>query len=112
MGDIASDLRLEDFCRIERFQNTYSKYLVGFDIKDFDFVGIVEEYAAGLALFQKRFGLQIPQNVIVHNANPHKTPTDRYRIKPEVVQLIRRLNAEDMEIYDMACVAHRRMRGR
>ena len=45
---VTPEMTIWEFCEIERFQNTYAKYLWGFDFERFDFVGITENYASGV----------------------------------------------------------------
>lgn len=106
---VPPDLALEDFCALTRFRNTYAKYLWEFDLQDFDFIGIVEDYTRSLALFQRRFGFKVPLQIAASNANPNKGWNERYPVPAAAARRIRKSNAEDVEIYRMAKDIQKRM---
>ena len=99
-----------EFCEIERFQNTYAKFLWGFDFERFDFVGITEDYASSVELFRRRFGLSGGDEAAIMNANLDKPLGQPYEIDEGLREFIRRRNREDFEIYDAACRRNRRLR--
>ena len=99
-GETVKDLTFAEFCRLERFHNTYAKYLWSTDISSFDFVGITEDYARSLDVFVRRFGLSAVAAPRPKNVNPSKDMTDVYQIPAHLRQLIERTNALDMDIYE------------
>ena len=108
-GIVTPEMTIREFCEIERFQNTYAKYLWGFDLDRFDFVGITESYASSVEVFRRRFGLTGGDEAAVANANPDKAPARPYRIDASLREFIVRKNREDMEIYDAARCGNRRL---
>lgn len=108
-GIVTPEMTIWEFCEIERFQNTYAKYLWGFDLDRFDFVGITESYASSVEVFRRRFGLAGGDDAAIANANPDKAASEPYRIDAGLSELIRRKNREDLEIYEAACSHNRRL---
>ena len=108
-GVVIPEMTIWEFCEIERFQNTYAKYLWGFDLDRFDFVGITESYGNSVEVFRRRFGLSGGDDAAVVNANPNKAPSRPYRIDERLCDFIRRKNREDFGIYDAACRSNRRL---
>ena len=108
-GTIAPGMTIREFCEIERFQNTYAKFLWGFDFERFDFVGITEDYASSVELFRRRFGLSGGDEAAIMNANLDKPLGQPYEIDEGLREFIRQRNREDFEIYDAACCKHRRL---
>ena len=108
-GVVTPEMTLREFCEIERFQNTYAKYLWGFDLDRFDFVGITERYAASVEVFRRRFGLAGGDDAAVANANPDKAASQPYWIDEGLRAFIRRKNREDVEIYEAARSSNRRL---
>lgn len=95
-----TDLSLTEFARVRHFQNLYAHYLVGVRLRDFDFIGITERYAEGLALFGRVYGLDCvaAQEVPTENLNPEKQGA-RYVIDDATRDLIERTNRRDMALY-------------
>lgn len=97
---------LENFVRSERFQNVCSKFLFGFDLNRFSFVGITERYSESLDLFARLFGVKSDWVAPHHNLNPDKG-SDRYEVSVELRKLIEDHNRKDMEIYKFASEKNR-----
>ena len=106
---ITPGMTIREFCEIERFQNTYAKFLWGFDFERFDFVGITENYVSGVELFRRRFGFSGGDEAAIMNANLDKPLGQPYEIDEGLREFIRRRNREDFEIYDAACCKNRRL---
>ena len=109
-GTITPGMTIREFCEIERFQNTYAKFLWGFDFERLDFVGITEDYVSGVEVFRRRFGLSGGDEAAIMNANLGKPLGQPYEIDESLREFIRRRNREDFEIYDAACGRSRRLR--
>lgn len=100
-----TDLTLEEFVRIPHFQDLYAKYLVGVRLADFDFVGITEQYAVGLELFGRLYGLDCIPPMPKENVNP-KARSGRYEVPADVRGLIAAHNRRDCAIYQEALGIH------
>ena len=112
-GMVGSDMSVEEFLEIDKFQNTYASYLWNFDIHKFDFIGIVEHYTTSLSIFRKRFGLPASNFFSrLNNANPDKSEAEPYVVAARLRTLIRRTNREDFEIYEAALSIHERLKNR
>jgi hypothetical protein len=62
---------LERFCLGPELRNTYSKFLWGFPLNRFDFIGITEFYDTDMEYFSEKFmGVNLP--VIRENVNPER----------------------------------------
>ena len=113
-GIVTPEMTIWEFCEIKRFQNTYAKYLWGFDFERFDFVGITENYENSVEVFWRRFGVSRVSggndaDAAIVNANPDKAPAQSYEIDERLRGFIRRRNREDFEVYDAACCSNRRL---
>ena len=108
-GGIGPHTTIEEFCEMERFQNTYAKYLWSFELDWFDFVGITGNYADSVKIFCRVFNLPGGTNAI-HNANPEKEVGLAYPINDSLRKRIVYLNQEDMDIYQRALVRYKQMR--
>lgn len=62
---------LEEFVKIEKFQNIYARYLQNMPLTEFDFVGITEDYDESLILFSKIFSIKPFGAGVIKNKNPH-----------------------------------------
>ena len=105
---VTPETTLAEFCNLERFRNVYAQYLWGFDLGRFDFVGITEDYESSVAVFRRQFGLP-EADVVPMNVNPGKEPAERYDVDKGLLDLIRRRNREDIEIYRQACEMNERL---
>lgn len=61
---IDEEWTLERFCLGPELNNTYSKFLWGFPLKQFDFIGIVEDYDSELSYFSN--------HILKRQLSPHK----------------------------------------
>ena len=101
-GIVTPEMTIWEFCEIERFHNVYAKYLWGFDIARFDFIGITENYRNSVEAFRRYFGLAGNSKAGIANANPAKSVGESYEIDDRLCDLIRQTNREDFEIYEAA----------
>ncbi|WP_169334103.1 sulfotransferase family 2 domain-containing protein [Psychroflexus tropicus] len=90
---------LEKFCFSKEMKNLYSKFLIDFDIKNFDFIGIVEKYDEDFIYFN---------NFISKIKNP-TLPDLNKTVKPEknhfdndIKGQLKQFHKKDYEIYDYA----------
>ncbi|MGH8475410.1 MAG: hypothetical protein ACRER2_06500 [Methylococcales bacterium] len=110
-GVVPRDLSLDDFCRIERYQNTYAKYLWGMPLDRFAFVGITECFDASLEVFRRKFG--IAPGVGVHLGNVYEGPEKRldgYAVDARLRDYLLRANAADVAIYAKGLEINRALR--
>ena len=72
-----------------------------FDLEQFRFIGITEDYENSINIFRKQFGLD---NVIIKrkNVNPDKITGNNYEINTDLRALIYKNNQVDFEIYQKA----------
>ena len=72
-------------------------------------MGITEDYASGVEVFRRRFGLAGGDEGVFINANPDKPLGKPYQIDEKLREFIRRRNREDFEIYEAGCSTNRRL---
>ena len=91
---------LERFCLGSEMRNTYSKFIWGFPLNRFDFIGITEFYDTDLAYFSEKFlGVNLP--VTRENVNPDREKAlyvDDMSLRRE----IEKYHADDMSLYKRA----------
>lgn len=95
-----SDMSLETFCNISHYQNLYAKYLWGFNLNRFNFIGITEKYSESLDLFCKLMGLNTPNEVPSTHKNTEKDLGANYAIDEDIKQKIRQSNRLDCALYE------------
>lgn len=52
-------MSLEEFCKVEQYHNLYAKYLWGFNMNRFKFIGITSNYHNSLKIFSNQFNIEI-----------------------------------------------------
>lgn len=97
---IEENWSLEDFAARPELRNIYSKFLWGFPLARFEFIGISEDYEEELAEFGRRI-LNADTRPEQINVNPEQRGSD-YSINPDLRQRIERLHASDMRLYAQA----------
>lgn len=96
-------LSLEQFVRLPQYRNTYAEYFWMFPLSRFDFIGIVEDFSSELERFARLFEIANTPHITSVNRNPDKRAHTAYAVDAGVENLIRTLNARDVEIYARAC---------
>lgn len=96
----AEQWSLEQFCLGPDFRNIYSKYLWGFPLDNFDFVGITEYYDAEMRCFSK-MAMGVDLLVKRENINPQRESTT-YIDDRLLRDKIEKYHAADMALYDRA----------
>jgi hypothetical protein len=91
------NISFEEFVEQPELQNVYAMFLDGKLIKDFAFVGIVEEYDKYIKLLTNMFNFEHEQAQYVNKAT-----IQAGELTPEIVKKIKRLNKRDYYIYDKA----------
>jgi hypothetical protein len=94
-------ISLKEFVSLPQIRNLQAQKLAGMPLSSFDFVGITENFPAGLLLFSSIFGYPPPAQVPSTNLNPDRQGS-RYRLDPELRQYIAELHKEDQLVYDEA----------
>ncbi len=89
----------EDFIKENRFCNMQSKALNGVWSDAIGFIGITERYNDSIGLFNQYYGTDI--KVLDINKNAAK-PSGTYTFTDDEISLIRKMNAQDFELYDYA----------
>jgi hypothetical protein len=95
----AKEMTIDQYFRETNFEsNRMAGYIGSRDIRDFDFVGIMERYDDCISLFLRKFGGSLKVQI------PHENDYRRARedISPEIRRLIERDNEADLEIYKKA----------
>ena len=91
---------LEKFCLCPELENLYSKFLWGFPLKKFNFIGITEYYETELTYFSKHF-LNAEISHIEKNKNPDRV-SKNYIEDPSLLKKIRETHDNDFSIYQYA----------
>lgn len=92
---------LLQFARRESERNKQWKMLRALDLERAGLVGLSEHYRASLRLLVARTGLEVPYLEL--NSNPQRRGTVPYPLGDEEASELRRLNADDLQLY--RCVA-------
>ena len=91
---------LEQFCFSKEFKNSYSQFLWGFDIKSFDFIGIVEHYESDLEYFSQQF---LSRNLIAHQENTNSDKKNKsYFDDDNLKKAVQKFHNTDTELYHKA----------
>jgi hypothetical protein len=93
---------LERFCLGPEFRNIYTKYLWGFPLHNFEFIGVSEFYADDFNFFSSAyFARKIP----VYQENAGGKVGKKYEIDESLRKKIEAYHQEDMDIYEEALKA-------
>ncbi|MEM1144998.1 MAG: hypothetical protein AAGI88_20625 [Pseudomonadota bacterium] len=98
---------LERFCLGAELQNTYSKFLWGFPLSRFDFVGITEHYASDVRGFASEFLKQPEPTVASENVNTareseHGEAEQQYIDDADFRLVVEAHHAADVALYRQA----------
>ncbi len=91
---------LETFAAHPRLRNVYAKFLWGFPLRRFDFIGITEDYENELRIFADHF-LDGELTASDENRNPDRRLSG-YEIPDSLAKIMRRFHARDLSLYDDA----------
>ena len=90
---------LERFCLSHELQNLYGKYLTGFSLERFVFIGVTEFFAEDLAYFSDCFlGVKLE----AHNENVGTMAGGKYQIDSSLRKEIEEFHSKDVELYQAA----------
>ena len=91
---------LTDFVKEVRFRDIQTKNLHQKDLAFYGFIGITEEYNTSIDLFNSIYGTKLEyKHINVKNEDSLHTED----IDKKTIDLIRRLNAKDIELYEAVC---------
>lgn len=91
---------LEQFALCKELRNLYGKFLWGFPLERFDFIGITEDYATELAQFSQQI-LNAPVVIEQYNRNPDQTD-EKYQVSKTLRTSIEAAHAGDIRLYQRA----------
>lgn len=98
---IDEDWSLERFCLGPELRNTYSKFLWGFPIKRFDFIGIVEHFDSDLLYFSNNIiNLELINYAI--NINTKRPQEQSYYKDKDLKIEIMKHHRKDYDLYNYA----------
>lgn len=93
----------EVFIEDPMYQNMQSSLLSDIDINKIGFIGLTEEYTLSLKLFNKTFHLKFKE--YKKNKMPFfRKRTKKEKLNPLILEKIKSLNKEDIELYEKAIV--------
>ena len=92
-------LGLRNFCQNNKFFNLQTRAVAGLGLKDFYFVGLMEEYDHSIKLFNKTTGVRFTS--IKANVGRMKIHCV-HEVDKDIKNLIERNNSEDVELYQKA----------
>jgi hypothetical protein len=91
---------LETFALHPALRNVYGRFLWGFPLSRFDFIGISEDYAQELQVFAERFLSTAPETAR-ENSNPSNRG-EPYEVPDALLRKISAAHAADLELYRRA----------
>jgi hypothetical protein len=90
---------LREYIQHPDCRNLQSQYLKTTTLDEFEFVGITEEYNSSINRLNSALGLQL-KTTDAENVN-EKAAND-YDITPDILNLIKNCNSDDLRLYDLA----------
>jgi hypothetical protein len=96
----AVGMTLQDFIAWDAVGNPQTQMIGGFSPEDFTMIGLTEEFARSIALFNTMFGRDLTADVS-QNANPSRDGSG-YLINADLRDLIARHRAQDIDLYRRA----------
>jgi len=98
----AERMDLVAFAQLDAMQNVHARFLDGLPVSELAFVGLTEDYAAGVDLFLRTFpapdgGVETARR----NANPDRV-AEAYDLSVAARSAIESVNREDRRLYDEA----------
>ncbi len=92
---------LEKFCQAPALRNTYSRFLWGFPLQRFDFIGITEHFDSDLQDFSRRFLCQ--PIVTPPKMNAGRSDSNRETLSSSIRRRVEHFHHRDMLLYRWAC---------
>jgi hypothetical protein len=103
-------MTIEDFVVWEATKNPQAQLIGGFAVEDFAMVGLTEQFARSVALFNDLFGCRLDCEVS-ENTNPARADSG-YQIGEELRAHIAQHRAEDIDLYHRAQARFARLTSR
>ncbi len=91
---------LERFCLAPELRNLYRRFLWGFPLNRFDFVGITEHFEHDLARFSARY---LDHPAPAYRVNTGRRETGRHTLETGFRRRVERYHRADMRLYAQAC---------
>ena len=88
---------IEEFIATDINRNKMSRFLIGKNLSDFKFVGLIEYYEEDLQSLSNLLNIQFNQNQVNVTANDNK-----YDVSSDIIELIKQYNQEDIALYEEA----------
>lgn len=95
-------ISLERYIKHPLTHNLMSRQ-INIPLQQFDFIGITEYFEKDLIRFEQVTGLQVTKSGkgLSENVNPNKkTPKEKYNVSDNIIDLIKKYNQKDFELYD------------
>ena len=93
-------MTIQSFVASEYSVNIQSELLGNLPLEELSVVGITEEFSRSIALFNATVGRTL-KSTLIANANPARL-TSEYPVDPELMNLVKRYRAQDMDLYQRA----------
>jgi hypothetical protein len=103
-------LDLLGFAALPEMRDVHARFLAGVPIERFAFVGLTEDFDAGMELFRRLFCPERSFEVGKRNANPERGG-ERYDLEPALRERIEALNRADRDLYARARARYDELRG-
>jgi hypothetical protein len=104
---IEENWTLEQFCLSPQMKDLYEKFLWGFSIETFDFIGITEFYDDDFTYFSKRY---LGLNIEIKRLNMGDKEGSEYQIDKAFRKQVEVFHERDMDLYRRACEIRLRKR--
>ena len=104
---IEENWTLEQFCLSPLLKDLYGKFLWGFSIENFDFIGITEFYNEDFPYFSRRY---LGVDLEIKRLNTGDRQGGEYRIDKTFRNQIEAFHERDMDLYRRACEIRLRKR--
>lgn len=91
---------LEEFIERPEMRNKQSQLLGTVPLEDYAVIGLASHYAESLELVRRKLGWRVSSLAV--NRNPDKRVGEGYEVSPEIESRIRRLNGQDVALYERA----------
>lgn len=99
---------LEQFAFCKELRNIYAMFLWGFPIRQFDMIGIVEEFDSELEwLCQNILKKNVRERIDEQNVNPEKPFRGSYCVNPDLEKAIAEYHRRDMQLYETSLMMRR-----
>lgn len=97
---IERKLSLADFAALPRMRNVMARFLGQVPLRDFYFVGLVEDLPASLTRFWRLTGIDVDAHLHVNRNDDLETGS--YELTPALRAHLEQLNRRDRELYESA----------